>query len=186
MTKFILHGGNTQEINPDNKSFFREIALGMPSGASILLNYFSREDTDIERCAEQDKQSILKNSKNKDLVFEIAKPKLLGKQLQRARVMYMRGGNTKKLVAKISLTPNFSKLIQNKVIAGSSAGVYVLSKYYWSNNRKKIENGLGILNIKAYCHYKPTDVNIVNKLLAHKEKLPLLVLPNYRWMVLYL
>lgn len=186
MTKFILHGGNTQEINSDNKSFFREIAFGMPKNALILLNYFSREDNDAGRCAEQDRQNILKNSEKKNLVFEVARPETLEKQLRKAHVMYMRGGNTKKLIAKLSLAPNFNKLIQNKTIAGSSAGVYVLSKYYWSNDRRKIENGLGILDIKAYCHYKPTDTNIINRLLAYKEKMPLLVLPNYKWVIFYL
>lgn len=185
MTKYILHGGNTREVNPDNDSFFQEMTLGGKGKTLVLLNYFSREDNEIEELAKQDKQRFLLNSKNKELEFEIAQPEIFAEQLKKAYVMYMRGGETDKFKEKLSRTSNIEKLFKNKVIAGSSAGVYVLSKYYWGNDNAKIGEGLGILNFKAFCHYQPKDIDIIEKLLQHKEDLPLLVLPNYKWVVLY-
>jgi len=185
MTKFILHGGDTKEINQDNNSFFRDMTLGSKGKTLVLLNYFAREDNEVKGLAEQDKQRFLQNSDNRNLEFEIARPERLAEQLSRAEIMYMRGGETNWLKEKLLMTPNLTELFNNKVIAGSSAGVYVLSKYYWGNDTNKLGDGLGILNLKTYCHYKPEDEGIVNKLTAYKEKLPLLVLPNYKWAVFY-
>lgn len=185
MTKYILHGGNSRDINPDNDGFFREMTLGSVGKTLVLLNYFSREDDEVEKLAEQDKQRFLQNSENKDLEFEIAHPDGLTDQLQRAFVMYMRGGETDWLTSKIKKTGNLEGLFRNKVIAGSSAGVYTLSKYYWGNDTAKIGEGIGVLNIKAFCHYSPKDREIVDKLLNYKESLPLFTLPNYKWTVWY-
>ena len=80
---------------------------------------------------------------------------------------------------------NLKHLFKGKTIAGSSAGVYTLSKYYYSNDLKNIFNGLGILNIKAYCHIKKTDSRIVSVLNKHKEELPLVLLPDCMWITLY-
>lgn len=185
MTKYILHGGDTRKINPDNDSFFREITLGGKNKTLVLLNYFARQDSDVESLAEQDKKRFLQNRDDKNLEFEIAHPEQLANQLSRADVMYMRGGETNWLKEKLLRIPNLAELFKNKIIAGSSAGVYVLSKYYWGNDSNKLGNGLGIINLKTYCHYKSKDRNIINKLIAYEEKLPLLVLPNYKWVIFY-
>ena len=185
MTKYILHGGNTSESSSDNDSFFREMTLGMKGEVQVLLNYFSRKEDEVQEKFEQDKRSFFTNSKNKDLNFEIAEEKQLADQLKRADVMYMRGGNTSRLVEKMKYTKNHKKLFEGKVIAGSSAGAYALSKYYWGNDTRKIGKGLGILNIKTYCHYLPEDSLIIKMLLKHKENLPLLVLQNYKWTIIF-
>lgn len=185
MTKYILHGGNSKEVNPDNDSYFREMTVGSNGKILVLLNYFSREEDEILKLAEQDKQRFLQNSANKNLEFEIAEPDKLESQLKKAYVMYMRGGDTGWLKSKLSQTPNLQKLFKSKVISGSSAGVYVLAKYYWGNDSRKLGEGLGIFNFKAFCHYAPQDMEIVNKLLKYKEDLPLITLPNYKWVVIY-
>lgn len=185
MTKYILHGGNSKDINPENDGFFREMTFGSVGKTYVLLNYFSREDAEVENLAEQDKQRFLQNSENREIEFEIAHPDRLTEQLQRAFVMYMRGGKTHMLTSKMKKTNNVESLFRNKVIAGSSAGVYFLSKYYWGNDTAKIGEGMGILNIKAFCHYSPQDTETVEKLLKYKESLPLFTLPNYKWTVWY-
>ena len=73
MTKFILHGGDTKEINQDNNSFFRDMTLGSKGKTLVLLNYFAREDNEVKGLAEQDKQRFLQNSDNKNLEFEIVR-----------------------------------------------------------------------------------------------------------------
>lgn len=185
MTKYILHGGNTREINADNDSFFREITLGTTGKTLVLLNYFSRKDDEVERCAEEDRQRFLQNSENKDLLFEIANSESFIEQLSRADILYIRGGETAKLVKKMSSVKGIKKLFDNKIVAGSSAGVYVLCKYYWENDRKKLGKGLGILDFKALCHYAPERQHIVKKLMQYEESLSLITLANYKWIVMF-
>lgn len=89
------------------------------------------------------------------------------------------------LVEKLSLTPDFQKLFDGKVIAGSSAGVAVLSTYYWSNTEKRVEEGFGVLSIKTKCHFHPEETEAVEKLLAISKDLPVLTLAEYHWVVMY-
>lgn len=185
MTKYILHGGNAREINPDNDGFYREMTEGSKGRTLVLLNYFSRKPDEVEKLAEQDKGRFLENSENKDLEFEIAQPEKLAEQLARAYVMYMRGGETSWLSEKLSQTPDLEERFSGKVIAGSSAGVYVLTKYYWNNDLGRLEDGLGILNFKAFCHYKREDEASAEQLLHYKERLPLMVLPDHKWQVMF-
>jgi hypothetical protein len=185
MIKFVLHGGNSSEINLDNNSFFKEMTVSEKNKLRILLNYFSREESEIAKLSDQDMKRFKKLSVSKNLEFEIAQPDKLSEQLKRADVMYMRGGWTNWLTEKLLLTRNLNKLLDNKVIGGSSAGVYTLTKYYYGNDSKRLGKGLGILPIKAYCHYEPKDMKVINKLASYKERLPLLVLPNYKWVVMY-
>lgn len=183
MTKFILHGGYTRVENPENNNFFNEITLGSKGRFLILLNYFSREKSEVEQYINQDKQRILQNSENKELEFEVADTNHFPEQLKRANAMFVRGGDTGKLLVEMSKVSNLAELIKDKTIAGSSAGVYFLMKYYWSNDRKRIEEGLGFFNIKAYCHYKSEENQNIQQLLSYKENLPLLTLPDFKYVI---
>jgi len=185
MTKYILHGGRGRESNSDNDSFFREMTLGLNGKVRILLNYFATvEESKNENYFKEETERLLQDSENKNLEFEVAQIENLKEQMERADVMYLRGGSSRKLIEAISKTPNLEKLFEGKIIAGSSAGAYALSKYYVSNDSGKIGEGLGILNIKCYCHYEEGDKN-VPMLKAYKENLPILTLPNYKWAIFY-
>lgn len=130
MTKYILHGGASKHEHVGNNKFFAEMTKNSKGKLKILLNYFSREDGEITELSKKDERRIRKNSKNKNLEFQIANIESLEKQLERMDVMYMRGGETEKLVRVMSKVDNLEKYFENKIIAGSSAGVYVLAKYY--------------------------------------------------------
>lgn len=185
MTKYILHGGQTRETNDDNRSFFRETTSGFESKIKILLCYFSREEQEILECASQDKDLFIKNSSNKSINFEIADENNLSEQLKKTDIFYLRGGNTVQLVEKMRKTENLETLFEDKVVAGSSAGVYVFAKYFWENDNDKIGEGLGIFNIKAFCHYAPNDAEKIKQLIEYKENLPLFTLPNFKWVIWY-
>ncbi|OGD00559.1 hypothetical protein A2972_01650 [Candidatus Amesbacteria bacterium RIFCSPLOWO2_01_FULL_47_33] len=186
MTKFILHGGNSSAEIADNESFFLEMLAGTGEKVRILLNYFSRkDDSDIQKCRVQDTARFRQMDADKQLEFEIADTKNFSGQLKACDVLYVRGGETEKLVQKMKLTNNLENLIKGKIIGGSSAGVYVFAKYYWENDEDKIGEGLGITNIKAYCHYSPQENEKLNKLALYKEDLPVLTLPNYKWVVFF-
>ena len=185
MIKFILHGGSSNQPSPDTDAFYREMTAGSKGKFTTLLNYFSRKDEEVERLTEKDKARFLANSDNKELVFEVADRERFAQQMQRADCLFMKGGETAKLVDAMSRYENLTELFKDKVIAGSSSGAYVLSKYYWENDIDTLGDGLGFFNIKMFCHYAADQLEKVEKLRNYKENLPLLCLPDHKWVIMY-
>jgi len=99
--------------------------------------------------------------------------------------MYMRGGSTAKLLSDLEKTPNLKDLLEGKTIAGSSAGAYAICKYSLSNESGEFRDGLGFLNMKCYCHHRNGEEENLRKLLEYKEDLPIITLPDYKWVVIY-
>jgi len=184
-TKYILHGGYTRAKNSDNNNFFKEILSETKGKILILLVYFATEDTNIKKFAKQEKENFLRNSKNKNLVFEIADKNNFNEQVKKADVIYIRGGKTEKLLAILNNFNNLKKLFKNKIIAGSSAGVYALVKYYFNRHNEGIKKGLNFVNIKAICHYSSKKKKALEKLSMYKENLPIITLPDYKHIVLF-
>ena len=183
MTKYILHGGRTREPNSDNDSFFREMIQGLTGKIRILLVYFAVEDNLVqEKYQEEIKQF---SGSRKDLEFEIADSDRLKEQLKNADVMYMRGGSTAKLLNELTKTSSIDKLVDGKTIAGSSAGAYAICKYSLSNESGEFRDGLGLLNLKCYCHYKDSEEENLKKLLKYKETLPIITLRDCKWVTIY-
>lgn len=185
MTKYILHGGNTSENYFDNRYFFKSMTDGFRGEVKVLLNYFSRPLDEWKTLEKEDSNKIKRLSKAKKVSCEVATVDDFLSQLKRADVMYMRGGDTLALIKHLKRYPKLTTHFEGKVIAGSSAGVYALSKYYYTNDRRRIEKGLGVLNIKVYCHYLPDDKNTVERLLKYKESLEFIVLPSFKSVVIY-
>ncbi len=184
MTKYILHGGMTSLQNENNDNFFRAFINSDKIETIFILNYFAKPDEKTLELFEEDKKRIQSLHKSIKINFVLAEPNYLTEQLQSADGMYMRGGDTRLLKEKLSLTYNLKYLFANKTIAGSSAGVNVLTKYYWSDTYNTLNNGLDIINIKAYCHYKNNDEKDIATLLKHKENIPLIVLPECEWTII--
>ncbi len=106
------------------------------------------------------------NIDNKKIELKVASKENFIEELQWADVVYLRGGDTLLLLSQIKKYPNFKKeLLKKDVVAGSSAGVYFLAKYAFSNSRSIVYKGLGILDIKTNCHYKEgKNLNELDKL----------------------
>jgi len=175
MTRFILHGGATNLPVESNREFFKVSVPSLNKKIKVLIIYFARKKEDYPWMFEQDVNNFKTNSPKKDLEFVIADDNigLLKKQISDSDVIYVRGGNTIPLVKKLKQVGDLKKLLENKVYAGSSAGMYAIAKYYYSNDRNRIEKGLSILPIKAFAHWEDAKQEIINKLDAYKEKLPI-------------
>lgn len=185
MTKFILHGGRAKETSKDNDAFLAEITAGTFGKTRVLLNYFARENQEkILDWFKKDCLRIVGNSKNKNLVFEIALPEKIASQLGEADIMYVAGGNTFRLVKIMKKIKGFKSLIKGKVIAGTSAGAYFACKYFYENDDQKIGKGLGILNLKITGHFKTKSQESFHALVKYKENLPLLILPERKWIAI--
>lgn len=188
MTKFVLHGGYTSTKNKLNAGFYKEISKYLRDGSSILLIYFSRKEDEADKLFEQDKSRILEQSEDKELKVLLATRDNFMEQLRNADAIYMRGGNTDKLLSALKQYPDFEKTIEGKIVAGSSAGAYVLAKYYHSASKGGIHEGLGLLPIRVVCHYNSDGFEKKDDPIALMKKYPddleLVVLKDYEWRTL--
>jgi len=186
MTTFILHGGYTSTPNESNKRYYSEIINRTPENGRILFLYFAQEESKWKNLLENDKENMNKTGIIKKLNLEIAstdKRELLT-QIQSADCLYLRGGKDDSLRRILEEINCFDELIQGKLVVGSSAGANVLSKYCWRNSKKSVEEGLGILPIKVFCHYDETKKQALEKLKAHKENLPVYTIPETEFIII--
>lgn len=187
MTKYILHGGATRRFELEgNRGFFKEILADLPQKVKVLLIYFAREEKEIPENFMDDKNNFQSTSPNRQIEFQVAQenPLEFKEQIKWADAIYVRGGNTQKLLAKINQSPDFADLIKGKVYAGSSAGMYLVCKHYYSNDRRQFEQGLGILPIKGLAHWDESKQDILEKLRNIGEDLPIYKVAEGQFIVL--
>lgn len=188
MTKFILHGGETSRKTINNKKFFAEMTAGFKNSVKVLCVYFSRSTEEWDRLFQQDQVNFSKAAPARQIEFERAeiKPEIFNKQLMWADVIYMRGGNTRMLIDTLKTIENFSTLIKNKVVSGSSAGACVLSKYYCTGSHDaSISEGLGILDIKTIVHYDPSNDKLLQDLIkCGDETLKIYKIPEEKFFII--
>jgi peptidase E len=186
-TKLILHGGFTSTQNELNQSFYKEISKDVPEGGSILLIYFAREEREIPELFEQDKERILEQAGGKKLNIILATKEDFVDKVKEADTLYMRGGDTDKLMGTLQQFPAFKSLIKGKTVAGSSAGAYVISQYSAGHSVTYIRKGLGLAPLRVVCHYQSSDLPPNEKSLSTlKNTAPeseLVLLKDYEWVV---
>lgn len=185
MTKYILHGGVTRRDTENNKKFFQEIIKDAIDPVRILCVYFARQKQRAELFA-RDQRLFHERVVNHEIDFENAEldvPTLV-QQIQRANVIYLSGGDTHRLKGALLRVPDLEQLFDGKVVAGSSSGALVLSRYYYENDDNTIAEGLGILPIKTICHYSEEKSEFANYLKAFGEDLPVYTIPEEKIMVM--
>ena len=84
----------------------------------------------------------------------------------------------------LSKVENLSELWQGKIVAASSAGVHILSKYYYSNNQDDIYKGFGILPIKTFCHYAEEKSDKLEKIKMYGENLKVYAIPEEKFFII--
>ncbi len=185
-TTFILHGGRLKVSDPYNDSFCAEITKNLSDGDEVLFIGFARRDEeDRLKIYERDKGYILAQT-NKDITVTNATYENLIEQIRNADVIFITGGETGELVKDIRKYPDFIDAIKGKVVAGSSAGAYLFSQYYFSNPEGVCE-GLGTLPIKIIGHYgnpqyKGTEESL-HLLKNYGEDLEVIVVNECEWTV---
>lgn len=186
MTKYILHGGETSRQSLDNKKFFSKITNDLPDGATILCVYFAREKARWPKAFEQDKLHFSSATQQKIFNFLLADDKTYTfiEQIKKADVIYLRGGDTEMLKKSLNKIADINELWQGKIVAASSAGVYVLSKYYYTNSKDDIYKGFGILPIKTLCHYTENKSDKLEKLKKYGEDLKVYAIPEEKFFII--
>lgn len=182
-TKFILSGGYAGRPNEENDKFFKEILSAEKDKLSILLVYFAKPFEEYDRMTNGDKFQFNKNKDGKELVFKIANEEEFEEQVKEADVVYLHGGKTLKLLEVLKKYPNLRELFEGKIIAGESAGAYVLSSYFYSKSEDGVFSGLGFVPVKTICHYIGENLE---KLEDCSEDLEELLLPDYKYKIYHI
>jgi peptidase E len=185
MTKYILHGGETRIDHEWNDNFFREFFKVDKNPIKILLCYFAREDQKVADLAEEDTRRLDRLSEGKNFKTEVANVEQFASQLKNSDVLFIRGGDTEKLYNRLSQF-ELTNLLKDKTVAASSAGAYILAKYYFSTSKQQIFEGFGVLPIKVSCHFGKDGQGsaVVEKLQNHKEDLPIICLPETEFKII--
>ncbi|MEK7179844.1 MAG: Type 1 glutamine amidotransferase-like domain-containing protein [Patescibacteria group bacterium] len=178
-TKFILHGGFANHINTYNDSFFKEILKDTQNNPKVLLVYFAKELDRIVVNKKEDVGQFERNKENKNISFEVADEKSFVEQVKTADIVYLHGGNTLKLLETLKKFENLEKLFEGKIVAGESAGAYVLSSFFYSKKVGGIFQGFGFVPIKTICHYTGEDL----EKFPDNSKLETLLLQDYQYQI---
>ena len=182
-TKFILVGGYPKSAPDGGKSFCEEVIRNFKTPVKILECLFARPEENWNKAFNEDKNFFSKNLPKIKLDFKLADKENFLDQVNWADAVYIRGGDSERLLANILSKKGFKNGIRNKTIAGSSAGADALVKYFYNLDSLKIEKGLGLLPIRLIVHflsnYNAPNINwgeAYKELDAYKETSPILTL----------
>jgi peptidase E len=189
MTTCILHGGFNRKQNTLNESFYKEIASHTPEEGTVLYVYFATEvESEIDVRYREHQGRILAHSRDKHLKSKLATREAFTEQLKGADTVLINGGDPVKLMSALHAVPNIEELLRGKTLAGSSAGAYALSSYYYSLVPiPGVYQGLGIAPVRVVCHLEsetPERVkgeDAIALLDRYPHELELVVLRDYEW-----
>lgn len=177
--------------NELNEEFFKEMLSDVPKGGLVLCVYFASDTGDVDKKFVEDEHRLRGFANNKDVLFLKASEADFENQVKKSNVIFLRGGDTELLLEKLRKYPELKGLIVGKTVAGSSAGAYALSKYYYSNSKDLVREGLGLLPVRTVCHYQSLvhpvskNINPVGDINKFDNKLELVVLKDYEYKVFH-
>ena len=185
MTKYFLHGGYEDRDNEENTRFFKNLVGKLAQNATVLLVLFARPESDWSEKSEKLIRMFSKVSGDKNMQFVIANAETdeFLKQLKKADLVYLRGGNTQMLREALEQVGDLRRLFEGKIIAGSSAGAYLLSKYYYTRSLGEFVEGFGLVPVKVMCHFVPEMEAKVEEFKDFEEDLPVVMLKDYAFEV---
>lgn len=189
-TKIILVGGYPRKAADGGKAFSEELVAGFPEPVKILDCLFARPVENWEKAYGEDREFFERHLPGKKLDIALAKPEEFISQLRWADTIYIRGGETKRLLEILAAQPQWIQELDGKTLAGSSAGAEVLSKYFYYLDTLTMEDGLGLVLVKFVPHYR-SDYNAPNinwdqadiELENYKEALPIIKLAEGEFLV---
>lgn len=178
-TTFILHGGLTSIDSQNNALFFKTLVSKLDDNDKILFVGFARDNEKIGDVYERDEKSLLAQTDKNISVINATHDNFL-EQVKSSPVIYITGGDTRKLLRELNQYPDFITLLDGKTIAGSSAGASAFSLLYYSTALRAVCEGLGVLPFSLVCHYgnkeMGSDENAVLELKRHNSTLDVITL----------
>lgn len=161
-TKFILVGGYLHKAADSGQAFCQELVKGLKEPVKILVCMFARPEESWAVALTKDKKFFADHLPGKKLEIKLADPEKFIEQVKWAEVIFLRGGDAEPLLVNLlSENSHWLNHLDGKTVAGTSAGADALAKYYYSLDHNKIEEGIGLLDIKVIPHYF-SDYNAPN------------------------
>jgi peptidase E len=151
-TKYVLCGGFASGPDPRRAPFFAEMLAGAPDKAKVLLVYFARDPEKVSAADDRDYFEAARRE-GQTLVFSLADENAFLEQAKSADIIFLRGGNTQRLLAALSGFGNLAEHFRGKTVGGESAGAYALSKTFYSKSSGGLFEGLGLVPVNTICHY---------------------------------
>ncbi|MEI6660043.1 MAG: Type 1 glutamine amidotransferase-like domain-containing protein [bacterium] len=176
MTKYILVGGYPHKAQDGGKAFFLSLIEDKTEPVKFLECLFSRPKENWIQSFLQDK-SYLESNLDKRLDIKCSTEENFIEELKWADAIYFRGGDIEVLMERLSRYKGWEDLLEEKSVAGSSAGAYMLSKYYYDIETLNIKKGLGLTNTKVIVHFRAPEYSAewdkaLHELKNHEEDLP--------------
>src|SRR3989344_3241150 len=169
MIKFILQGGGSL-LGKKKKIFFDEISYDLDGKKkNILIVPFARYENDWPGVFKKYSKRYGRLKIYKKFILALPEIQEFKKQIKVSDIILIAGGGEESLIKYLSDIR--LEDLDNKVIVGTSAGANIFSTYYYSNNRKKVDKGLGLLPIKTVCHYTPDSISGLEELINFENKL---------------
>ena len=154
MTKYILNSGGLRNQPEKATKFFNEIVKDLGNSPKILICFFAELPEKWEEKLDRYTKGFLRLSdKAVRPIFELADPEKFVEQISSADVVYILGGDEELLLPHLNKL-NLKELFKDKTVATISAGSDALVKSFWTCDRRKCMDGLGLVPIKFVPHYK--------------------------------
>lgn len=186
-TKYILHGGFTRKVNKQNEKFFQEIVKDIEKPKVLMCLFAVVEQDRVGELYQELSKRMQDLHPSTVITFMLASQEDFVTQLKNADVLYMHGGNTEQLMETLQSFPTFKDEIVGKVVAGSSAGAYVLVAEGAAHTSEHSRVGLGLMPVRLIAHYEslelPPNENSVTELLASDTEYELVKLKDCEWRV---
>jgi peptidase E len=180
-TKYILHGGNAQDVNDENILFFQEILSSYINHANVLLVQFAAVSEKQEVYKQRHIAQFERAKGQRTLSYEVSDVGKFDEQLKWADVVYLCGsaGGTVRLLDVLSRVQRLKQKFDEKTVAGESAGANILSVNCFSRSNG-IMHCLGIVPVNLIAHYQSGDELEMNNI---DNDLEVLMLKNYEFRV---
>ena len=179
-TKIVVGGGYDTRTDECSEDFFKELLKGLNGEIAVLIVVFAQPEEKHTEKFEKVVKQFQRNGPGKNLKFKLAIHQTFEADLASSDVVYFYSGDTLKLVEEVGSHRDFLNLIKGKVIAGESAGTYLLSTKFYSKTIGGVCDGLGVLPIKTICHFDDRNEEKLDEISPGLEKV---LLRNYDYRV---
>lgn len=155
MTKYILHGGDIRNSYDEGKAFFTDMVDGLSLKPKVLLCFFAQPKSIWQDKYMEWRVRIAASVPKFSIQFGLANQKDFKAQSEEYDALFVYGGDSTKLINEMKQLVNYREVLDKfKVVAGSSAGAIMLSKFAWDCDERKIVEGLSMVPAKVLVHYE--------------------------------
>lgn len=162
MTKYVLAGGYINKAEDGGKAFYEELVKDTKDKPVKILDCIFARPIEVWEETFKFDQDLFPQF-IKDFELELAIPEKFVEQVKNSDVIFLRGGHTQQLFKLLSQDKAWIGELDGKVLAGTSAGAEVISKYYHVLSSSRTGEGFGLLPIKVIPHWKANDFDEIPK-----------------------